>query len=588
MNFNSAAFQSVLKGLRQFSILIISGLLILNSCKQEKVTDGFTLRIRLKEDPDCLHPILSKSSIAGQIESMIMLPMIEFSPDKIELSPLLVTAIPKLTHQNDSADVFEFDIRPEAKWDDGSQVTANDYAFTVKAALNPYGKNPSWKSFLRNIKAIEINKDQPLHLSIQVEKNYLLSKEICGNINLYQENFYDQAKHLIKYQITDLLYKDSIQWSATEKEELKQFATDFENAAMCKNKISGSGPYKLKSWEAGSKIVLERKKNWWAEGMADSIPMMHAFPDQIEYLIIPEEAAAVLALKDGSIDLAIDINPKQFVELQNDNLNNQRLKFFTPTLFQYSYIDLNTRKPALASKEVRRALAYLLDVDGIIKNVMLDLAQRIESPIHPSRTYYNKDLKSIQFSIDSAIQILNNDGWKDKNHDGILEKQIQGKTEKLSFHLLVSSELGKKIALIYQEAAKKAGVEIIPELKEMALIIKDMSSRDFDMAVSTLSQSPSLYDPYQSWHSSNAKSGGSNHCGFSSPQLDSLIQIIRSTSSETERNNAYLNFQKLIYDEQPQIFLFSQKQRLIANSRIEMQATQRRPGYTENMISLKK
>lgn len=107
------------------------------------------MRIRLKEDVDCLHPIVSQSSSATQIEPLIMLPMIEYSMDKIELTPLLVLDIPRVTETNDTMTTFESDIRPEAVWDDGSPITASDYAFTVKAALNPFIKNPTWKGFLK-------------------------------------------------------------------------------------------------------------------------------------------------------------------------------------------------------------------------------------------------------------------------------------------------------------------------------------------------------------------------------------------------------------------------------------------------------
>ncbi len=561
-------------------------LIYFSSCKPDKKDEGFTLRIRLKEDVDCLHPILSRSASASQIEPFIMLPMFEFSMDRIELSPLLVLKIPEFTRSNDSASVFECDLRPEAKWDDGTPILAADYEFTVKAALNPFITNPTWKSILKNIKEIEIDSTNPRHLAIHVVKNYLLSKEICGNINLYQAHYYDPKGIMNKYRIYDLLTKDSASWTAEQKLELKQFATDFESAEMCKTKISGSGPYRLKSWDAGAKIVLEKKTNWWGSKLADSIPMLSAYPDRIEYLIMPDEAATILALKDGSIDIATDISPKQFDNLEKDTSSKNKLQFFTPTIFQYTYFELNNRNPALSQKEVRKALAQLIDVSGFIKNVMQGLAEPIIGPFHPSRSYYNKQLSPIQFNPTSAANELKTAGWNDSNRDGILDKKINGKSAKLSFHVMVSAELGKKLALLLQEEAKKIGIEIIPETKDWSLILKDMNELKFDIALCVQTQSPSLYDPYQSWHSSNTKPGGSNRCGFATPETDSLIQVIRTTSVDTDRNNAYLRFQEILYQELPQLFLFSPKQRIIANSRIKMDISSRRPGYSENMIQL--
>jgi peptide/nickel transport system substrate-binding protein len=569
-----------------FAFLSFMTIICCPGCKPEKQNGGFTLRIRLREDVDCLHPILSKSSLATQIEPLIMIPMIEYSMDKIELNPLLVTELPKLTHSNDSASVFECDIRPEAKWDDGSPVRASDYAFTIKAALNPFNKNPDWRALLKNMKEIELNSNNPGHLSIHVLKNYLLSKEVCGNVNLYQEHYYDPTGIMNKFKVYDLINKDSAAWSPAERAELQKFADAFQTADMCKNKISGAGPYRLKSWDAGSKIILEKKADWWGSKLAATNPMLSAYPDRIEYLIMPDEASSILALKEGTIDIATDISPKQFDALQKDNSSKDKLQFFTPTVFQYAFLELNNRNPALSERAVRQSLARLADVSGFIKNVMQGLAEPIIGPFHPSRPYYNKGLKPIAFDPETAAKELQAAGWKDSNKDGILDKMINGKSVKLSFHLMASAESGKKFALLFQEAAKKVGIEIIPETKDWSLILKDFNELQFDMAIVIQNQSPSLYDPYQSWSSVNTKPGGSNRCGFATPETDSLIQIIRTTPSEQERNNAYLQFQEILYNEQPQIFLFSPKQRIISSSRIKLEASSRRPGFAENMIQL--
>ncbi len=565
-------------------ILFLLFSIVFSQCKQDKREDSFTLRIRLKEDVDCLHPILSRSSIASQIESMIMLPMIEYSMDKIELKPLLLTELPALTHSNDSADVYVCSIRKEAVWDDGMPITSMDYAFTVKAALNPYIKNTSWKSYLKNIKQIDGDPDNPRMLSIQVEKNYLLAQEICGNINIYPQHLYDTGQIMSTFSIYDLIHRDSAQWSPEERSRLQKFAQEFETAEMCKQKISGSGPYKLVSWDAGAKIVLEKKQNWWGQAFSSTEPMLEAIPDRIEYLIIPDEAATILALKDGTIDLATDVSPQQFTAMQEDSFSRNRLSFYTPTIFQYVFLEINHRRQALAELAVRKALAQLIDVNGFIKNVMYELADPIVGPIHPSRSYYHKDLIPVGLNPQAALGTLHAAGWKDNNRDGILDKMIGGKSEKLSFSLLVTSETSKKLALLFQDEAKKIGIEIKPEIKDWSLILKDLNSLQFDLVALTQNQSPSLWDPYQSWHSSNTRPGGSNRCGFATTETDSLIQLIRTTKSESERNFAFLRFQEILYNQQAQIFLFSPKLRLIASKRIKLDASSRRPGYAEKMI----
>ena len=565
-------------------ILILVIGLILDSCQSGTKETGFNLRIRLKEDVDCLQPIVSQTRSATQIEALVMLPLIEYSMDRIELTALMVKELPKLINSTDSSDIYASDILEEAVWDNGSAVTALDYAFSVKAALNPFIKNTNWKSSLKNIQDVRWDASIPKHLEVVVAKNYLLAKELSGNINVYPEYVYDPEHIMQKFTVQDLLKKDSSSWSSSEWTLLQKFAEQFQSADFCKKTISGSGPYRLVAWEAGSKIILEKKKAWWGEVFASSNAMLKAYPDKITYLIIPDEAAAVLALKEGSLDICTDISPRQFEALRMDSNSVSKLQFFTPGIFQYNYIDFNTRRPILADQNVRKAIAHLIDVPSFIQNVMQGLAQAVVGPIHPSRPYYNQQLKPISFSPDSASRWLNAAGWKDTDKDGILDKRIQGKQTKLALDLIVSSEGGKKLALLLQEQAKKIGVNINPVNKDFSLMLKDLNELNFDMAALNIGQQPSLYDPFQNWHSSNTKAGGSNRCGFATPETDRLIEMIRNSTTEEQRNQAYLRFQEILYEAQPQIFLFSPKERIIASKRILLEPSIRRPGYLENLV----
>lgn len=96
--------------------------------------------------------------------------------------------------------------------------------------------------------------------------------------------------------------------------------------------ISGCGPYRLTSWESGSKIILEKEK-LVGEKYASNQAMLQANPDKISYLIIPDEATAVLALKDGSVDICTDISPRQFEALRMDSSSKTKLQFLHRVYF---------------------------------------------------------------------------------------------------------------------------------------------------------------------------------------------------------------------------------------------------------------
>ena len=119
------------------------------------------------------------------------------------------------------------------------------------------------------------------------------------------------------------------------------------------------------------------------------------------------------------------------------------------------------------------------------------------------------------------------------------------------------------------------------------MMMKDMNAHQFELATMAARQSPSLWDPYQAWHSSNAKTGGFNKSGFINALSDSLILAIRTAPSAADQDAAYLKFQELLYQEQAQIFLFAPLERMVYSKRLSIQVSSRRPGYSENLIKLR-
>jgi len=84
------------------------------SCKQEPKEKELILKIRIAEEPDCLHPVISQSSLATQIEVLMMPPLFEYHPDKLELSPMLVRNMDPAQSINDSIIAKRYDLHPYA------------------------------------------------------------------------------------------------------------------------------------------------------------------------------------------------------------------------------------------------------------------------------------------------------------------------------------------------------------------------------------------------------------------------------------------------------------------------------------------
>lgn len=556
-------------------------------CKVEEKSKEFVLRIRIQDEPDCLHPVVSESGLATPIEVLIMPPLFEYHPTDLKFSPILVKEMVEPKLLNDSTITYTYSLQENAVWDDGSPLTSKDIIYTIKSSLNPCLRNKTYSGFFKKIRDVIPDSLDPKKIVFHIARNYMQAQEMSGNYCIYPEHIYDSSYVLRNIPLNKLLNaKDSTEYTSGEWNVLKNYAAEYQSKNYCRDKIVGTGPYRLVAWESGRRIILEKKKNWWGDSLAKVYPLLTANPDRIEYIILPDEATSILELKKGNVDIVSDLSPNVFVELQKTEKDH--LQFAMPMLMQYNYIEINHRNPILQNLNVRKALAHLIDVDQFIKNEYDNLAIRVNSPVHPNLTYYNKNLHSFDYQPTKALDLLKNDGWTDSDNNGILDKNIDGKRTELSLKFYVlNKEASKKLGLILQEEARKIGmrIELVP--KEASTIMKDLKELNFDLVLLSQRHSPSLWDPYQNYSSTNVQAGSFNKSGYSNVRSDSLIWAIRNAGDTETRNRFYLEFQQLIHDDVSQIFLFTPNERICYSNQIKFDASSRRPGYYEGMISRK-
>jgi peptide/nickel transport system substrate-binding protein len=546
-------------------LLILSAILSLMSCGSEE--DNPTLsevKIRLVEEPDRLNPMLSQSSVATQIENYIFLPLMEFDPLELDFVPVLATGAPSISDFRDGKR-FDFEIREDAQWHDGQPVTAEDYLFTIKAAVNPHSGANAWRGFLSEIDSVEVSPDDPKKFSVFVDNAFHLALETVANFSIYPKHHYDPSGDLDDYTLPQLR-ADSLGGKAED------FGQAFQDIKYSRDSILGCGPYTLTQWVPNLKIELEK-----VEGYTLDHPK--ANPDKLTYLIVPDEATSITMLQGGKLDVMSGVSPTIFKDLkegQND------LAFHTPSIMQYYYLALNNTDAALKDIKVRQAIAHSLDLPKLSDVLMAGLAQPIAGPVHPSKPHYNKDLEVIPYDPERAKALLDEAGWKDANGDGIREKNVDGQTEELKLDILVTQrELGRNLARILKENTKPLGIEINIVTLEWGQIVERMGSRNFDIIAMATRQSPGLDDFYQSWHTESIGAGGRNIPGFGNATSDSLIQAIRTEEDPAARTQLYYQMQEEIYKAQPVVFLFAPTATIIHSKDLEMDISSRRPGYFE-------
>ncbi len=577
------------KGIQHIIALVSLFALLITSCKTGTDTSTpLSLNVRLPIEPETLNPLFGKSSYVTQITSLILLPIAEYDPVSLKLSPLLITEIPAAENVTEGKHTggqrYQLHFRPEATWSDGKPVTTDDYLFTLKAIFNPYVSAPTTRGLLNFISEVETDPNDPLHLTAYVDSSYILALEVVTNFNLYPAHLYDPQNFMGKITLNELRDPNK-KWTAEQDTLLKQFASSFESPHFGREMVSGAGPYELDNWTTGEFIRLKRKKDYWGDKIPNPPLLIQAYPTEITYKIITDAATAEAALKSGDVDVMGDVSPATFVKMKADSQWSAKFQFASPGLLQMNYLLLNDRKPVLADKRIRQALAYCLDYDGIMNNLLQGLAQRTVGPIHPSKSYYDKDLKPITQDINKAIALIKEAGWKDTNGNGIPDKIIDGKLQELSIGIKITAqEEGKAIANILKENAKKAGIEINIEVLDNSQFNDDRRQNNFDIEPMRMRSQNAVDDPYQTWHSESDKPGGGNVSGFHNMAVDSVINEIRTDASDQERDHDYHSLQEIIYEEQPVIFLYVPLERIIVSKKFEFHSSSRKPGYFENLF----
>lgn len=577
----------------KLTALICAGLValccFLPACgKREK--DPELIVVRLADDPGGLNPLLTRSSLAVQIAQKIFLPLADFDPFTLELVPVLVDSLGNTELVTDGpytgTRAFSFHILPQASWDDGSPVTAEDYAFTLKTLvlMDLYGISAS--GMHQVLRGVETDPSDNKRFTVYADPVQTLAELYVSNIPILPAKIYDPDGVMSKYPLGRLLEMAGNQQDLESKTDLAAFAERFAGAGFARDIVSGSGPYRLKEWQSGQYVRLERKAPYWADGQQLQRFSLIAHPKELLYRIIPDEQAAIQALKDGVIDVMGDFSPEQYAALQKDQGLADSVRLYTPDVLQYYFVCLNTRRPALSEFAVRRALAHLMPVESVIDQLFLGLAGRLTGPIHPAKSYYNSDLSPIPYDTEEAIKLLDEAGWTDSNGDGTRDKEIGGQRIELSLELLTSQrKLGQDLALVFQESAAKAGIAIRIRPVDNPTLLTEVSKHQFDMANLAGRFAPGPDELFISWHTAAVESG-SNFSGFGDQASDSLIIAIQENADPGEKARQYREFQQMVYDRQPVIFLVAPKERIAARASLELEPSVIRPGYFENLFQV--
>ncbi len=551
--------------------------------------------VQIPGDLDKLNPITAVSAYANYTNSRLFSQLLDVDPDSFKLFPSLVMARPEIKLIEDGeykgGMSMAWELRPEATWDNGTPITADDVIFTLKATKNPQVDDENLRPYLDFIDDVVVDPANPRKFTYFCKGRYFLSEYSAGLYPILPEYNYDPGKLMRKFAMKDLNNTEKAA-SLKSNPDIIKFANAFNSEKYSRDKgsVVGSGPYEFDQWITGQRIIVKRKQNWWGDKLKGVNRDFTNLPDKVIYEVIVDINASTAALKGEKIDVLSGMKAKDYLELSRDKRMVEKYNFYKPEQLAYSYVGLNMRNSKLSDVKVRRALAYCVDIDKIIEKIGFCMSARVPGPISPSKPYFDKDLKLIPFDISKAAKLLDEAGWKDSDGDGVRDKVVNGQKVKLSLELKYpsGSDVVEKIATLFAENCKKAGIEVVQTQREWTVFLQEEKQHNFEMSFGSWIASPTPDDPKQIW-SSTSYDGGSNYVGFGDQKSDEVIEKLRNEPDETKRNALYKEFQQMIYDAQPYIFMYSPLNKEAIHARFKnANASKARPGYEENEFELDK
>ncbi|HEY3875095.1 MAG TPA: ABC transporter substrate-binding protein [Candidatus Kapabacteria bacterium] len=529
-------------------------------------TDNRVIEFELA-DAQSLNPVNSTDADATYIEEQVYQRLITIDPATMQYTvPILADSMPVV-----SADhlTFDFTLRKDVKWADGTPLTGNDVIFSLKALKNPFNVMAGQKRvYVDPIHSAELIDGDPYRVRFQLWKPYFLIMQAS-----FGDALYILPKHILDPQnMTDRYSWDdiaSIVETANGKEidsamlskhtnglamqTMQNYATWFTDAPRNRDPkyIQASGPYKLDTWVTNQYIRLTRNPNyanhWGRIGEAN--------PDTMLYKTINDYNAAATALKAHDVDLIGFIQPQYWKDIDTNHSGLKRTAF---PLGQFYYIGFNEHSPLFSDVAVRWAMAYMVDRKTIVHKLLYDMAHLTQSPVTSTHPEYDRDLPEIPYDPAKAEHILDSLDWKDHDGDGIRDKVINGKRIpfRFTFSVNAGNETRKKILLVICEALRKIGIDAGVNTMEWSVYLDRLRDHLLEAHMGAWINDPFEADSYQLYHSSQSKNRGSNYDFYNDPKADKLMEAIRLEFDPAKRMTMEKALQQIMYDDQANLFLW--------------------------------
>jgi len=304
------------------------------------------------------------------------------------------------------------------------------------------------------------------------------------------------------------------------------------------NGLVGAGPYRLKEWIKGKKIVVEAFDAYFGK---------KPFCDEIQFIVCQDEQETIERFLDGDFDI-IDIpsSARKETLLSRAASNTVNVKSFS--IYDIYYIGINVKSPTpFKEKMVRQALNYAINRNDYIEKVAKERGTPAKGIFPPNFPTYNNELSGYDFNPEKAKKLLMNAGFP----GGLPGEYLLN---------IRDSANALRSAKILKEHLREVGINIKLNPLSWEELLK--SSHTGQALLFALGWSNDNGDPdtflYPLFHSKNWGEPG-NTTFYKNAKVDKLLDEAAALIDHYERQKLYQEVERIVVDEAPWIFLYHSK-----------------------------
>ena len=477
---------------------------------EEKEQNNHVFHFATNQDIPHLDPHGTGANTSFRVTYMLYDRLVTYDGTSTDIKPMLA----KKWDISEDGTVYTFFLRDDAKFHDGSPVTAEAVKY----------------SFIR---AMRVGKSAAGQFKKVIDEN---SFEIVDDHTIKITLTHAYAPFL---KTLGTVYANIVNPVLAEHE-----GEDLGEAYLADRDL-GSGPYSLESWDRGQKIVLKANDTYWG-----GAPQLKT----VNILVVPEASTARIMLEKAEVDLLDPsvISPEVLAEMDGKN----GVKVYSSPSYKLVFGDMNNEKPPFDDPLIRKAFVHAINYDAIIENIYLGDAAQVNSAVPRGMFGFNQNTKMNTYDLEQAKKYIEEAGYKDD----------------LEFEISISEndEVYKNMAVTIQSDLAKIGVTAT--IKEYAWPTYLDLITTGGHNVSLGSWTPDFADPdYNLWYfaHSSSKGPGFNTAFYENKRVDELLEEGRTTVDEQRREAIYQEIQSIMADDIPYAFIAQTNERAPARDTVK-------------------